>query len=199
MLNYGTSLNTILPSSALSSTTPQFFLRRSMPRSCRTLCNTALRKLLCTKHYQSFTFKTAIFVAERCSRTVCILSGSDEQHRGLPAPCQLSPTREKSAHRSANSCSSARRAPLKYSQKCSRACWRGRHIPDPTHAPAAARRAAGTAGAGAEGDGLCVTNGSRTRSPENAPPQRKGGFARRLFPTKATFYSFKAFGEFVSN
>lgn len=44
-----------------------------------------------------------------------------------------------------------------------------------------------------------LTNFSKMLSPENAPSTRKGGFARRLFPTKAMFYSFKAFVEFDSN
>lgn len=51
MLNYGTSLNTVLPWSALSSRISQLFLQCKRPRSSRTMCNTTLQKWLCAKHY----------------------------------------------------------------------------------------------------------------------------------------------------
>lgn len=135
VLNYGTSLNTTFPCSALSSRISQLFPQCNRPRSSRTMYNTTLQKLLCTKRYQSFNFKTAIKVLTNGLRALGQQPAPPRSHprsRGLPVLCRLSPVGQRSPPCPTKSWSSYCRSVSKSGPKCSRAGYKAWHIPEVT-------------------------------------------------------------------
>ena len=179
------------------------------------MCDATLQKLLCAKHYQSLNFNTAI-------KTLLKRSQARGKQSALPLSYHQDPSAPNSvpavSHQAEISSLTYKflffilqihlkiRPEVRYSKlqrllhprELSPAGWRqqGRPAqlrPQPGELQGRQEPPART------GTVCCLPNASKTLSPDNAPSKRKGGWARRLFPTKAMFYSFKAYVKFASN